>query len=166
MKTILIIISIFSLTASIITEVIGHYQYEKDYSSHWELAQKASTIEKKIEGIDRFVLALEQSGLNGKYDAIFLETPNNSFNQNLFALRSLQKRLHEIKNMDVKSFEYQLAMQQITQQEQNEAYEMLEVFNGVWWKENHFLLWDWIAVVQIFASLTILFIGLAMNEFV
>lgn len=141
--------SILFLVIDIFTGVVGHYQYEKQYGSYWELAEKASSIEKKIEGIDKFVSALEKSNLNGKYDALFLETPNNSFDENFAALKSLQIRMHEIKEMDIKSFEYQTALQQITQQEQNEASEMLSVFSGIWWKDNHFFLWDWICITQI-----------------
>lgn len=139
--------------------IVGHYQYSKKYSSYWSLAEKASSIEKKIEGIDKFVAALESSSLSGKYDALFLETPDNSFDENFEALKSLQTRLHEIKEMDIKSFEYQTALQQITQQEQTEAGEMLSVFSGVWWKENHIMLWGWIGAVQVLVLIIVVFIA-------
>lgn len=151
--------SIFFLAIDAGVGIVGYYQYSKQFSSYWSLAEKASSIEKKIEGIDKFVSALQQSNLSGKYDAIFLETPDNSFDENFAALRSLQTRLHEIKEMDIKSFEYQTALQQITQQEQTEAGEMLSVFSGVWWKDNHFMLWDWIGFIQIGLLVIGCFIG-------
>jgi uncharacterized membrane protein len=49
--------------------------------------------------------------------------------------------------MDVSSFEYQTAIQQITDQEQGGASPMLSVFEGIWWKTNYFLLWDWVGAV-------------------
>lgn len=151
--------SAFLLIVDLGVGIIGHYQYSKEFSSYWNLAEKASSIEKKIEGIDKFVYALERSNLHGKYDALFLETPDNSFDENFAALKSLQTRLHEIREMDIKSFEYQTALQQITQQEQTEAGEMLAVFDGVWWKDNHFMLWDWVAFTQIAILVVCFFIG-------
>jgi hypothetical protein len=127
------------------------YNYSRDYESYWDLAVKASTIEKKIEGIDLFVEALNKSNLQGKHNALFLETPNNGFNENFDALKSLQVRLHEIKEMDIKSFEYQTALAQITQQEQNEAHEMLAVFRGIWFLKNNLLFWGWVEFLQISA---------------
>lgn len=137
------------LVAAGITGIFGWYTYNKEIGSYWSLADKSSSIDKKSEYIDKFVGALELSGLSGKYNAVFLTTPDNSFDYNLDALKTLQARLHEISNMDVTSFEYQTAIQQITAQEQGEAEAMLSVFYGVWWKKNHPLLWNWICGVHI-----------------
>ncbi|MCX6749883.1 MAG: hypothetical protein NTZ83_00325 [Candidatus Pacearchaeota archaeon] len=123
------------------------------------MADKSSTIVKKSEYLDKFVGALEKGGFERKYNAVFLKTPDNSFDQNFEALKSLQKRLHEIQDMDVSSFEYQTAMQQITGQEQGEAQEMMKVFRGIWWKENHLLLWNWICLVQVILSCGVIIVG-------
>lgn len=164
MKTVygfLILICSVILIMDIVNCVLGSYEYSKQIGSHWELAVKASTLEKKTEGVDNFVQALANSGLQGNYNAIWLETPNNSFDRNFEALLSLQKRLHEISKMDISSFQYQTALAQITQQEQNEAHEMLSVFDGVWWKEYHFWLWDWVLLcnlcVVVFGLLGVIF---------
>jgi len=152
MKTtgiILVIVFTILSVIDIIGGISGTYQYEKTIQSYWSLADKASTIPQKEEYISKFVVALEESNLRGKYNEIFLKTPDNSFDLNLDALKTLQQRLKEIETMDVTSFEYQTAMQQITGQEQGEAENMLMVFSGVWWKENHILLWDWILAINI-----------------
>lgn len=155
------LIAVVILITDIFVGVMGHYQYSKNYESYWELAVKASTIEKKIDGIDKFVQALDKDdNLKGQYNALFLETPNNSYNENFAALESLQIRLHEIQKMDIKSFEYQTALAQITQQEQNEAAEMLAVFNGIWWKQNYFFIWGWIGFCQIIGFIVMLLFGL------
>jgi hypothetical protein len=162
MRTIGIILTVISsviIVIDIAVGILGHYQYSKQYESYWELSVKASSIEKKKEAIDKFVQALEKSNLNSKYNTLFLETPNNSFDENFAALKSLQIRLHDISKMDIKSFEYQTALQQITGQEQNEAAAMLSVFSGIWWKENHFFLWDWIAITQIIFFVILGFVG-------
>jgi hypothetical protein len=162
MKTFGIILTVlFSvvLILDITNGILGSYQYEKNIQSYWNLADKASTIPQKSEYINKFVVALEESRFEGKYNAIFLETPDNSFDLNLEALKTLQQRLKEIETMDVTSFEYQTAMQQITGQEQGEAYNMLKIFKGIWWKENHFLLWNWICAVNIILSIIFIIIG-------
>jgi len=156
---------IFSV-AFVITDILFYikadYEYSKEYESYWDLSVKASSLSKKIEGIDKFVGQLEKSGLQGKHNALFLETPNNSFDENFQALKSLQIRLHEIEHMNIKSFEYQTALQQITQQEQNEADGMLHVFSGVWCKDNYFFLWDWIGITQILGFVILSIIGVTI----
>ena len=62
--------------------------------------------------------------------------------------------------MNVASFEYQTAIQQITAQEQGEAQAMLEVFSGIWWKNNYIFLWDWIAAVEVFFCIFLIAVGL------
>jgi hypothetical protein len=153
------IIASILLMFSIGGGIIGHYQLEKSIMSYWDLADKASTIEKKSEYIDKFVEALNKEKYEGKYNAIFLETPNNSFDTNYEMLKTFQFRLKEIQTMDIKSFEYQTAIQQITQQEQGEAGEMLSVFIGIWWKTNYFLLWNWICAIQVTLMLIVLICG-------
>ncbi|MDD5328331.1 MAG: hypothetical protein PHY02_11065, partial [Phycisphaerae bacterium] len=113
---------------------------------------KTSTIKAKAEHINDFVKAIEGSGLSGN-NAIFLKTPNNSFDKNLEALKTLQCRLETIKTMDVNSFQYQQAIQQITAQEQGEAQAMIDVFQGIWLLENYPLAWNWIRTV--FASIIV-----------
>lgn len=159
---ILTIIGAFILTLDIFYSIVGNYQYNRQYECYWSLADKASTIPKKSEGIDKFVSALQNSGFNGKYNAIYLKTPDNSFDYNFEALKSLQLRMHEIEKMDVTSFQYQTAIQQITQQEQSEAKEMLSVFSGIWWKDNYIMLWDWIGIIQIIITSILLAVGIAV----
>jgi hypothetical protein len=139
---------------------MSNYKYEKTISSYWNLADKASTIDQKIIYMDKFVKALESAGLTGKYNAVWLETSDNSFDKNLEAVKSLQSRLHEIKSLDPKTFEYNTAINQITAQEQGEAKEMLSVFEGVWNKENYTLIWNWIGACQIIFFIVLLIIGI------
>lgn len=128
---------------------IADYKYERNVISYWNLAEKASTIEKKSEYIDLFVQSIDKAKYYDQYNAIFLKTPDNSFIENMTALKSFQNRLHEIKLIPVSSFEYQTAIQQITAQEQGEAYTMLCVFEGIWYKENFIYLWDWVRTLII-----------------
>jgi len=138
---------------------VGKYRFENEISSYWDLADKASTIKQKSIYVDKFVFSLENYGMSGKYNAIFFKTPNNSFDYNIVALKTLQQRLHEIQKMDITSFQYQTAIQQITQQEQGEAYQMIKVFKGIWWKENYPLLWNWICGIQVTLCVILLIVG-------
>ena len=126
--------------------VMANYQWENKVMYHWHLADKASTLDAKAAHISGFVKALESEGLSGN-NAIWLKTPNNSFEKNLEAIKTLQHRLEEIKTMDVNSFQYQQAISQITAQEQGEAKAMLAVFDGIWTLQNYPTLWDWITLV-------------------
>ena len=153
-------IAIVAIIASIIGGIRGTYQYEKKFNSYWSLADKASTIQKKGEYIDKFVEVLSKGGFEGKYNALVFTTPDNSFDANFEALKTLQQRLHEIEKMDITSFQYQTAISQITQQEQGEAHAMLSVFSGIWWKENHFMLWNWIAATQIVFFIVLGIVGI------
>lgn len=125
-----------------VREVLNKYEYSRTIKSYWELGVKASTLEKKSEYLDQFVAGLNAAHLSGN-NAIFLKTPDNSYEQNFAALTSLQKRMHEINEMDPKSFEYQLAIGQITAQEQGEAGKMLDQFEGIWYLNRHPTYWKW-----------------------
>jgi hypothetical protein len=150
------------LVLTITFAIIGDYRYEKEVKSYWNLSDKASTIEKKRESIDKFVISLENSGLQGTHNALWMTTPDNSFDENFNALLTLQQRMHEISGMDVASFEYQTAMQQITGQEQGEAEMMLRIFKGCWYKDNYIMLWNWIGITQITLSILLLTAGLML----
>jgi predicted negative regulator of RcsB-dependent stress response len=165
MKTtgiILIVICSMLLLMDIGFGIYSDYQYTKTIKSYWNLADKASSIEQKVVGIDKFIQALEKSELQGQYNAIIFTTPDNSFDQNFIAVKSLQKRMHEIQTMDVTSFQYNTAIQQITQQEQGEANDMMQVFRGCWYKEHYFLLWNWICGLQVIMTCLVLISGIVL----
>lgn len=167
MKTLGIIIIVLSslfIVGLAVNAVRTDYIYKKEYSSYWNLADKASTIPQKSEYIDKFVFALESSNLQGTHDAVFLKTPNNSFDGNLEALKSLQLRLKEISKMDVSSFEYQTAIQQITAQEQGEAHEMLRIFRFCWYLHYHPLLWKWISALSIMFAIFVFVCGMLLKQ--
>lgn len=139
--------------------VYGSYKYEQKYLYHWELADKSSTIEAKQKHIEKFVDSLE-TGKNNKdftaYGGLFLQTPSNSFRENMNALNTLNQRLNEIKEMNPSSFEYNTAIQQITAQEQGEASSMLDVFQTCYMLANypytHVLFGVIIAVIGFFMT--------------
>jgi hypothetical protein len=150
----------------IVAGVRTSYQYEREIYSYWSLADKSSTITAKTHYVDQFVQVLEQQGLNGDYNAILYPTPDNSFDLNLQALKTLQGRLREIERMNVTSFEYQTAIQQITAQEQGEAKQMLDVFEGAWYKRHHPMLWDWILGLQVGVGLLLVLPGIGFGAMI
>jgi hypothetical protein len=155
----LVIIGALSIIAIILTYNIGKFQYERDHLSFWNLAEKASTIQQKAMYMDKFVASFQNKGFEGEYNAIIFKTQDNSFDKNYEALQSLKKRLDEIQKMNIASFEYQTAIQQITQQEQGEAHNLLDELSGVWWKRNYIFNWEWICAAIVITSLLFITAG-------
>jgi hypothetical protein len=141
--TLLILLSVGLIVGWIVAEVRADYEYDRTVDSYWSLSEKASTLQQKTEYLDEYVAAVQSAGLSGN-NALVFRTPDNSYEQNLIALKSLQGRLHQIQGMDEQSFAYQTAIQQITAQEQGEAGRLTGTFEGLWYLQHHFLLWDWI----------------------
>jgi hypothetical protein len=157
-KVPLITLTVLVILAALYTVfwVRASYEYERTVKAEWSLADKSSTIPAKREHVDKFVKTLEDSGLEGKYNALIFPTADNSFDANFAALKTLQQRLHEIEGMDIRSFEYQTAIQQITAQEQGEAKAMLDVFEGVWYLKYHIFMWEYInVIISVFLMLSI-----------
>lgn len=150
---------IIALIAYIAFAFSAFNDYSNQHANYWDLADKSSSIEDKYIYIDKMVESLESSNLQGHHNALLYKNPSNNFDNNLKALTSLRDRLNEIKCMNVSSFEYQTAMSQITAQEQGEAEAMLAVIQGCWFKEHHFFLWNWIAVVIVIGIIVISCIG-------
>lgn len=142
-KTIIAIAVVLFAIAWGAAEVRADYEYSNTIGSYWELSDKSSTLKQKSEYLDRYVAALQRPGEFADHDAVIYPTPNNSFQQNMVALLSLQGRMHQIEHMDESSFAYQTAIQQITAQEQGEAKALTSTFEGCWFLQNHPLLWGW-----------------------
>lgn len=137
----------------------ANYKWNRDIESWWELADKSSTIEAKSEYIQKFVEALDSQKLTG-YNAIIFKTPNNNIEKNIEAVKTLNKRLQDIKGMKPDSFEYNQAIQQITAQEQGEATKLIKILFGGWLLHSgYWYLWDWILAIIIFFLLLLFTIG-------
>lgn len=150
MKTagvILLLVAIVLFVGQIAMGIRCNYVYSKDVGSFWELADKTSTIKAKSEYIDKFVAAIESNIDVNDYNAVFMKTPNNYVKTNLEALKTLQSRLKEIQKIDIQSFAYQTAIQQITAQEQGEAKEMIAIFYGVYTKNHYIFNWQWVGLL-------------------
>ena len=142
--------------------IIGNYQFEKQFLFAWNLADKSSTIEAKANYIAQFVNLLETYKNNfSSYNAVWLKTPDNSLEKNIDAVKTLNSRLHEIMKMDVASFQYNTAIQQITAQEQGEATNLIYTIKGCWMKESYPMNWDWYGgVILIFWICGLIICGL------
>jgi len=101
-------------------------------TGYWEMADRSATIEKKSEYLDKYVNAVEKLGLTEGHSAFVFKSFSNKMENNYLALKSLQQRLHEIKSLDVKSFAYQTAISQLTEQEWAQAGEMTSNFTYKW----------------------------------
>lgn len=141
--------------------IVSDYRFEKQYLYAWNLADKSSTIEAKAKYISEFVGVIQSNKTDfSAYNAMWMETPDNSFENNLEALVTLKNRLAEIQKMDVKSFEYQTAIQQITAQEQGEATKLITTIKECWIKEKYISVWNWVAAIWTIS--TVVFGGIAV----
>ena len=135
---ILVSITIFSLIR-VSNHVSRHYEYLNTYEYSWNLADKSSNLNDKHKHINDLIVNIETNrdhfADNSNY---FYMTKDTDFDLNLKALITLRDRLEEISKMDISSFEYQLAIQQITEQEQGEATNMLNVIKGSWMKGHYY----------------------------
>lgn len=166
MKSIITILLVVFAGLWIKAEVTAGYEYSNTIGSYWDLSDKASTLQQKSTYLDKYVAALEQPGAFAPFDATIFQTPDNSFEQNMVALKSLQGRMHQIQGMDEQSFAYQTAIQQITAQEQGEAHLLTGTLEGCWYLQNHYFLWGWHdGLIWGFLGLALITIGvLAMND--
>ena len=113
----------------------------------------------------QFVSALESGYAKGDFanhNAVWLKTPNNSFQANLEALKTLSARLGEIQEMKPTSFEYNTAIHQITAQEQGEAKAMMGVFCGCYALTNYLAVWGWIGGIIGVTECLLIFLGVVV----
>ena len=156
----LVICSIVVLAVWIPSGIIANYKWENTYASAWYLGIKQSSIADKQKYVLEFKDTLLANKANfSENNAIFLATPNNSFDKNLQALDSLSSRLTQIQSMDPTSFQYNTAIEQITKQEQDEAGAMIGVFEGCWYLHNYPYLWNWIGRVIMVSCVVAMFAG-------
>lgn len=162
--SILIIIGIAGATIQIGGCMYLTYSYNKRIKYAWDMADKSSTLIEKSTYINEYVSILESGKEKFRENsAVIFPTPNTDFQKNLRALKSLQTRLNEMKKLDEKSVAYQMAIQQITAQEQGEAQEMLSVISECWYLENYpwfisfFIIFFILEVFFLFARLVIAF---------
>lgn len=141
MRQLGIFIFLFGLILSVGRSV--HYgvyinnEYE-EFISEWIIADRVSTLNAKQEHVSNFIIELENSNLRNT-EANWLANNNTTqFETNLNALKSLNKRLLEIKDMPVNSTEYQFAINQITQQEINIKNDAVNNIKQCWMRKNHY----------------------------
>jgi len=96
---------------------IQGYDFQQKVGNWFILADSASDAKTKAFYFDKFVDALEKEGLTTGHSAIYWQQPKSDLAENFKVVQSLQTRLHDIVQMDTKSFEYQTALNQITLQE-------------------------------------------------
>lgn len=126
------------------------------------MADRSSSIDEKSRLVGKFVEALKLHD-HARYNALILRSPVDSFDANMQALESLNSRLASLKSMDLESLSYQMAIKQITKQEQGQAQDMLKVFYGCYIMAKSVLIWNWVGTVMAFVSLVIGCLGLIVS---
>lgn len=145
--------------ATVYQMVAGNYSWDNDFGSHWELADKSSTLADKAKHLDTFVSVLGKSKLEGSHHAVFYKTPTNSFDANFAAASTLNTRLASLKDAAPDSMAYQQAIQQITAQEQGEGGAMVDTLKGCYIKSHYPLAWAWWCLLAVVLSGALLLFG-------
>jgi hypothetical protein len=141
------VVSIFCIV-SIGQCVSAKLDWDNNIGYTWNMADKSSTLTEKSKYIDEFIAKLKDAP-HAKNGALVWKTRDNAYDLNLQALETLGKRLREIQTIDINSFAYQTAIQQITAQEQGEAKNMIDKLYGAWVIENYLwafeviMIWLW-----------------------
>lgn len=94
-----------------------NYEYDLSIGSFFELSDKASKLDVKLVYLKQYAAALENAGLDTGQTTVFFPTRETSLEENYRVLSSLVTRMEEISGMEIDSFQYQTAMQQITENE-------------------------------------------------
>lgn len=132
---------------------LADYKFERQYSYLWNLALKSSTVSAKQQLLVQFRDALRAGAEKGdfaKNNAVFLKTPDNSFEANMSVLGNLIEWFAEIQKMDPASLEYNAAIQQITIQERGVAVTVLPVLQGCHRLNNWPVVWGWYGGLMLF----------------
>ena len=158
-----IVLLSLALLMSVIVIVIliqAEYSFNTNFKSYWELSDRSSTLSAKEQYINQFVDALQKNRDKFEdYDAVFLKTPQNSFDNNLKAVITLRDRLKDIQQMNETSFEYQTAIQQITAQEQGEADAMMSDIQGCYFLKSYPFIWDWFMIIELLIVVIMTILG-------
>ena len=91
-----------------------NYQWKSTIYQYWELSDRASTADKKLEQLLLFREALVKNGLNEGQARYVFKTKATDLSENMAILDSLIERLNTLIFLDKSSLEYQQALRQIT----------------------------------------------------
>lgn len=93
------------------------YKWNEQVEDYFQLSDKASSIEKKTEYLNKYVSVLKERGLDSGESVLFFTKPTTDLKNQFEILTSLQNRMIELKKLQPNSLEYQQALKQITDSE-------------------------------------------------
>ena len=161
MKT--LIISSILLAVTVINFISMKNEWIDLHGNHWTMAERASTIEAKTEKVTKFYQSIMENRQDfSSSSALFWKNQDNNLGNNLVSLKTLVDRLADIQKMNVSSLEYQMAIKQITENEMDQASEMINVIKGSWCMNNYFMTYNfggWLfmgSIIGIIAGLVLI----------
>ena len=103
------------LILAFINPIWKGYKFNRDIGGYCKLSYDASDIDKKIEYFDICVKKLHEEKFIGN-SVWWFKKPDNSLKELYEVADSLQKRMHNLKDMDKSSFQYQTGLQQVEEE--------------------------------------------------
>ena len=114
---IFVVILLFPITLGIPFGIYNNYQWNKNIYNEWELSDRASTIDKKLEHLHAFKDNLEEYNLTEGQARYIFKTKSTDLAENTIILDTLIERLENTNKLSKSSLEYQQALKQITTDE-------------------------------------------------
>lgn len=145
--------------------ILADHQFERQYAYLWDAALKSSTVSAKQQLLVQFRDTLQAGAEKGDFaqnNALFLKTPDDSFETNMAALGNLIEWLAESQKMSPASFEYHATIQQIAAQERNVAIAVLPVLRGCYYRNNWPMVWGGRGILVLFICVFSAMVGIAI----
>jgi hypothetical protein len=113
----LFVVAIIVGIAAWVVDSFGlNYHYNNEIGSYFELSDKASTIDTKLEYLEKYEKGLLKYGLDKGQSTMNYQTSETDLSENYKVLLTLKERLKETKNLPKNSDAYQWAIKQITEE--------------------------------------------------
>ena len=119
--------------------IYNWYIYDVRIGQYLSLSDDASTAEKKLEYIDKYIASINK--YIHRNDARFVfKRERLTCDVQLIVLETLKQRLEETTRMNPESFEYQQAMAQISGQEYGHTLDSINsIIHSCWLRQNLFV---------------------------
>jgi len=105
------------ITVFTVNSIRNGYMWENTVNSYFELADRASSIDKKLEYLKQYRAALMEKGLNAGQSRYVRPTPASDLSNQMIILDTLIIRMEDAQKLSSSSLEYQQAIKQITTDE-------------------------------------------------
>ncbi len=151
MRNIIGIISILLFLTGIIFSFYSVYQLDCDINGHWKRSVTSANAELMNEHFGKVIQGFEDKGFTTGHTVWFFKNPGTDLESIYKQLLDFRSRIQVISEMDDSSFEYQKALEEVT-----ESMERQQLSYSLWWCRYYGHLWIGLIVLGIIGGFVIL----------